>query len=201
MEQKLSKLYNECILELKGIGIKVLNNRDIGDIEIGISKRNNKRYGVCKQRSPDEKTKYIKRLKKQKIIKYGRYNKHYIEISPWVMELEESIIKNTIIHEIIHCFPYCNDHGDEFKKYGKYINLKLGYDISRTGNKEEDYKKSNLIYKEDKTYNYKIECKECGQIIYRDRCNRDFSEKYRCGKCGGKFVIYKGKFISIYSNS
>ena len=29
-------------------------------------------------------------------------------------------IKNTIMHEIIHCFPYCNNHGSEFKKYAKY---------------------------------------------------------------------------------
>lgn len=47
------------------------------------------------------------------------------------MQLNKSIIKNTIMHEIIHCMPYCNNHGKEFKKYAKYINKNLGYDISR----------------------------------------------------------------------
>jgi len=59
------------------------------------------------------------------------------------------------------------------------------------GNKEEDYKKSNIEYEEKRKYNYKIECKKCGQVIYRQRYNNDFIRKYRCGKCGGKFTVYK----------
>ncbi len=47
------------------------------------------------------------------------------------MELDEEIIKNTIMHELIHCMPYCNNHGKKFKEYAKYINKNLGYDISR----------------------------------------------------------------------
>ena len=65
------------------------------------------------------------------MITYGIYRKHYIEISPWVMELDDSIIKNTIIHELIHCMPYCNSHGYAFKEHAERINDKLGYDISR----------------------------------------------------------------------
>lgn len=191
MEQKLEKLYEEVILELEKIGIKVENNNQIGQIDISISKRNNKRYGVCKQEDPDKNTKYIEVSRRHKIIKYYKYNRHHIEISPWVMELEDSIIKNTIIHEIIHCFPYCNDHGAKFKKYAKYINEKLGYNISTVGNKAEDYKKSNKEYEETKEYNYKIECENCSQVFYRQRVNKNFTKKYRCGKCGGKFTVYK----------
>lgn len=44
------------------------------------------------------------------------------------------------MHELIHCIPFCNDHGIEFKKYANYINEKLGYNISRVGNKKVDYK-------------------------------------------------------------
>lgn len=130
MSRSLNELYNECIIELKSIGVNIFSD-DIGRIEIGISKRNNKRYGVCKQEEPDEKSRYIDRIRGNKFFKYGRYNFHRIEISPWVMKLDESIIKNTIMHEIIHCMPYCNNHGDMFKKYAGYINEKLGYDISR----------------------------------------------------------------------
>lgn len=130
-EHKLNKLFQECISELVSIGINIQDNKDIGKVEIHISKRNNKRYGVCKQEEPDASTMYVERIGRSKVIKYLKYKKHTIEISPWVMELDDSIIKNTIMHEIIHCLPNCNNHGKIFKQYAKYINQKLGYDISR----------------------------------------------------------------------
>ena len=188
MEEKLDRLFKECIQELEKIGIDI-NNKDIGKIDINISKRNNKRYGACKQEEPDIKSKYIEKIGRRKIVKYWKYNKHIIEISKWVMELDEKIIKNTIMHELIHCMPYCNNHGAEFKRYANYINNKLGYDISRVGNKEEDYKKSNLEYKEEKQLKYKIECQKCGYTFYRQRQNKNFTRKYRCGKCGGRFEV------------
>ena len=126
MEKKLNKLYLECIKELQSIGIDVTDKR-IGDIEITISKRNNKRYGCCRQEKPDTKTAY----KVKRKIYYKSYNIHHIEISKWVMELTNEKIKNTIIHELIHCLPECNNHGTEFKKYAKIVN-ENEYDITRT---------------------------------------------------------------------
>ena len=123
-----------------------------------------------------------------------RFNKNYIEISKWVMELNDDIIKNTIMHEIIHCFPYCNNHGKEFKKYAGYINTHLGYSVSRLGNKEEDYKKSNLEYDIPQTtpnYKYKIECQKCGKYFFRQRYNKNLTRHYRCGICGGKLKAVK----------
>lgn len=189
MEAKLLKLYDECVQELKNIGIDVLNTEQIGTVDISISKRNNKRYGCCKQEKPEIKSKYIEKFGRKKIIRYAKFNKHNIEISPWLLELDEEIIKNTIIHEIIHCFPCCNNHGEQFKKYAKYINEKLGYNISRVGNKKEDYIKSNLDYKEKEEYNYHIKCTNCGQSFFRKRLNRNFTRKYRCAKCKGKFLV------------
>lgn len=189
MEEKLKKIYKECLNELKTIGIDVLNSSEIGKINIDISKRNNKRYGCCKQEAPDINTKYIEKIGKKRIIRYKKFNNHNIEISPWVLELDENIIKNTIIHEIIHCLPDCNNHGEEFKKYAKYINNKLGYNISRVGNKKEDYLRSNIEYQEKEQYNYHIKCTNCGQSFYRKRLNKNFARKFRCGKCGGKFEV------------
>ena len=131
MENKLNTLYQQCINELESIGINIQNNKDIGNIQIHISKRNNKRYGACKQEEPDTSTMYVEKIGRRKVIRYLKYKKHTIEISPWVMELDDSIIKNTIMHEIIHCMPNCNNHDRAFKQYAKYINQKLGYDISR----------------------------------------------------------------------
>ena len=108
------------------------------------------------------------------------------------MDLNEDIIKNTIIHELIHCMPRCNNHGEIFKKYAKNINENLGYNITRVGNKEKDFNKSNLEYKEKEIkYNYKIICENCNYSFFRQRVRKNFNKKYRCGKCGGKFEIIK----------
>lgn len=190
MEQKLQKLYNECRNELKSIGIDIDNISQVGEIDISLSKRSVKRYGCCRQEDPDIKTKHITRRGRHIKICYDRYNKHHIEISRWVMELDETIIKNTIMHEMIHCLPGCNNHGTNFKNYASYINKKLGYEIKRLGDKAADYRYSNVEFTDDETrYRYKIECQNCKAIFYRQRLNKNFTRKYRCGKCSGKLKI------------
>ena len=195
MEEKLKYLYNECRTELNSIGIN-LDEKNIGKINISLTNRNTKRYGCCRQENPDKTTKYYEKIGYKKFVRYYKFNTHNIEISKWVMDLNESIIKNTIMHEIIHCFPGCNNHGDDFKKYANYINEKLGYEISRVGNKREDYEKSNLNYIENQSYKYKIKCEQCGQIFYRNRCAKNLSKKYRCGKCKRK-IIYNRSEIKV----
>ena len=191
MEQKLNKLYLECVNELNKIGIDILNEKQYGKIIITISKRNNKRYGCCKQEKPDSNYKTISRIGRRKFVKYEKFNRHNIEISKWVLELEDNIIKNTIMHELIHCIPYCNNHGTEFKKYAYIVNSNYGYDISRVGNKKKDFEKSNIEYNEIEKYNYKIICKGCKQESYGQRLNKNFTRKFRCAKCGGRFEIVK----------
>ena len=190
MEEKLKEIYNKCIEELRTVEINIKDNPLIGNVDIKLAKRDAKRYGCCKQEEPDKKYYHIEKRGRKKYIKYDRFKKHHIEISKWVLELDEDIIKNTVMHEIIHCLPNCNNHGKEFKKYANYINKKLGYDIKTVGNKEEDYKKSNLPYKkESNDYKYKIICKKCGQVIYRKRLKKDLIQKYICSKCGGKLNL------------
>lgn len=189
MEQKLNKLYLECIKELNKIGIDILDKEQYGVIQISFAKRNNKRYGCCKQEKPDKNFKVVKKIGRRRIVQYEKFDRHYIEISKWVMELEDNIIKNTIMHELIHCIPYCNNHGKEFKKYAKLINESYGYDVSRVGNKRKDYEKSNIIYDEKVQYKYKIICNNCGQEFYRQRIIKNFIQKYRCGKCGNSFEV------------
>lgn len=129
---RLQKLYNQCISELNSIGIDT-SEKMLGKVEIQVSKRNNKRYGCCKLECPDENYKVVKKVGRRRVVKYEKFNKHTIEVSKWVMELDEKVIKNTIMHEIIHCFPYCGNHGKYFKMYAEVINEKLGYGISRLG--------------------------------------------------------------------
>lgn len=184
MQEKLDKLFKECKSELKSIGIDIENTSLIGNIDISISKRSKKTYAYCKQEEPDEGSKYI--IKRR--VYYARYKKHHIEVSKWVMQLKDTIIKNTIMHELIHCLPNCNNHGKEFKKYANDINKKLGYNITRLGNKAEDYKLSNLEYFEEnnRKYKYIIKCEKCNTLYYRQRLAKDFLKKYRCGICRGK---------------
>lgn len=189
MEEKLLSLYKESIDELKSIGIDLKDEKNIGKIDIAFSKRNNKRYGCCRQEKPDTKTAY----KVKRKIYYKSYNIHHIEISKWVMELTNEKIKNTIIHELIHCLPECNNHGTEFKKYAKIVNEKLGYNISRLGDKRQDFVDSNLEFKEENLYKYKIQCIDCNQLYYRKKLLKNFIRKYRCGKCNGKLIIIEQK--------
>jgi len=191
--EKLNILYKQCIEELKNIGIDVYNIPYIGNIDISISKRNTKRYGCCKQEEPNPDSKTIEKIGRKRIVRYAIFNRHHIEISPWVMDLDDGIIKNTIIHELIHCIPHCNNHGQVFKKYAKYINERLEYNISRLGNKKEDYIKSNVEYSEKEEYKYYIKCINCGQEYLRKRINKYFTRRYRCGKCKGKLEIINSR--------
>lgn len=190
MEEKLFNLFEECKSELKNIGIDVYDEKKYGKIDIRLSKRKAKRYGCCRQENPDIKTLYRKNRK----IYYKKFNMHHIEISKWVMDLNDDIIKNTIMHELIHCMPECNNHGKVFKQYEKYINERLGYSISTLGNKKQDYENSNLVYDENEERErdkYKVICESCNYTFFRKRMMKSFTRKYRCGKCGGKFKIYE----------
>lgn len=184
-QKELENIYQECMQELMGIGVHFKNK----EIQIQISKRNNKRYGCCKPELPNENYKRIERKGFRYTIKYDDYYKYTIEISPWVMNLNKEIIKNTVIHELIHCMPYCLNHGKEFKKYAQIVNKELGYNISRVGNKREDFINSNIQYIESTNDKYKIKCIQCGQLYYRQRLAKNFAKKYRCGKCGGNLKI------------
>lgn len=197
MEQKLKQLYQECIKELKNIGIDMQDKPKIGNIDIKIATRANKRYGCCKQENPNKNYKVVQKRGYHRSIRYEKFRDHHIEISSWVMELNDNIIKNTILHELIHCIPYCNNHGTEFKKYATYINQKLGYQITTRGNKKEDYQASNLTYQEENDYKYKIVCEKCGQEIYRKRFNKNLIQKYRCAKCRRKAKVSRDKRSTV----
>lgn len=191
--EQLTALYQQCIEELSTIGIDMQNKELVGNIDIKISKKATRRYGCCKQENPDKKYKIIQKRGYHKIIRYEKFQNHHIEISRWVMKLNEDIIKNTIMHELIHCIPFCNNHGKEFKKYANYINEKLQYHITTKGDMKADYEASNLKYQENNGYKYKIICQNCGQIIYRKRFNQNLIKKYRCGKCKGKLKLVEIK--------
>ena len=182
-EQKLEQLYSECIAELNEIGIELKEY----EIKLEIKKGRNKTYGMCVKSNPDKKTAYYERGKK----KYLVYKNHTIKISEWLLDLKDEIIKNTIMHEIIHCFPGAGNHGKVFKKLANIINSKLGYNILRVGNKEQDFLESGKVFKEEKqeSYKYILECINCHNQFKRKRFNVKDINKYRCPYCHSKLKI------------
>lgn len=53
-----------------------------------------------------------------------------------------------------------------------------------SGNKKEDFRKSNIEYSEKPiNYKYKIFCEGCGQAFFRQRFKKNLIRRYRCGKC------------------
>jgi len=190
MQENSEKLLDDCIKELESIKFKIKDNPEVGVIDIKTSKKATKRYGCCKHEKPDKKYYHTLNGKYGKRIVYDRFKVHHIEISEWVMQLDEKIIKNTIIHEILHCLPACNNHGVLFRQYADYINENLNYNISRLGNREEDFKFSNIEYNEKTiNYKYKIYCKKCGHIFYRQRMKKNLIKKYCCSLCGGRLEL------------
>lgn len=182
--RKLETLYNECLDELNKIGI---NTKEY-NICLEVKKGRTKTYGMCVKSEPDKNSEYYEKGKK----KYLKYNKHTIQISSWVLELKDSIIKNTIMHEIVHCLPGAGNHGIVFKKIAKVINMKLGYNISRLGNKEQDYLESGIVLnnnEEQEKYKYILECTKCHQEFKRKKFNVKQIHKYCCPFCGSKLKV------------
>ena len=78
MEEKLEKLYKECIDELEKIDIHILDEKTYGKIDINLSNKSPKRYGCCKQEYPDKKYKKVRKYKNRKVISYQKFKIHHI---------------------------------------------------------------------------------------------------------------------------
>lgn len=167
---KLKRLVKESEKELIDIG---LGHKLKKDINYTINYRAKKRFGQC-------------------------CGKKDINISSWLLEIgTDKDIKNTIIHEILHTFEDTIGHKAKWKYYANYVNNRTDYNIERTGSIYETYYNAKIIFREKEVYNYKITCKKCGGIIYRQRLSKKSKLYFERGcmrhtTCGGKdFVIEK----------
>ena len=142
--------------ELISIGIPVSNRLEP---EVRINTRARRRLGCCYYQS-------------------GRY---WIEVSQAVLE-DEDLLKQTLVHELLHTCPKCRDHGPKWKAYAQTVNEKLGYRIERTVKTETPA--GSLRHEEIK---YILECQSCGAQIKRMRMSKAVKSpwRYRC-PCGGK---------------
>ena len=163
----LKKLFNECMEEVKAIGIKP------GEIiKLEINYRFKKTWGRCS---------YVDRKKKT----------YMIEISDKLLqdEIDDNATKTTIIHEILHSCEKCMNHGPEWKKLAELVNKNYPqYNIKRTTSSSEKGIELN-----PDNFKYVLECNGCKKLIgYHRMCKIiKYSDYFKCAKCGGKFVLIK----------
>lgn len=153
----LKKLIDECITDLRKIGIEP------GKIsQWHIDTKTTRRWGVCKSR------------KGSGVFEIG--------ISKVLLEddVDDQQTKNTIMHELLHTVDGCSGHTGKWKVLAQKVNYYLpGYDVKRLSSEEE----KGI----EKKHRYMLECTVCGAKIYRDKMSNaiKFPEKYKCAKCKG----------------
>lgn len=112
-----------------------------------------------------------------------------IEVGSALMETDAFIVKNILVHELLHTCHGCYNHGSRWKRYAEKMNQLYGYHITTTAT----YKQLGLPEPEKKkTLRYRIACQNCGTVFYRQKKSRLVTNtgEYRC-RCGGKLICTK----------
>lgn len=158
--KNLKALFNECMSEVKAIGIEPGNI-----VDVSINTRAKKRWGQCKYSN-------------------GVYT---INISNRLLadELDDMVAKNTITHEILHSCKGCMNHGPEWKALADKVNNAYpGYNIKRTTSCEE----KGIEAPPPRPFRYEVFCVDCGTSYKYKRISRvvENPSRFCCGKCKGQ---------------
>ena len=105
-----------------------------------------------------------------------------IEISAMILG-NSQLLKETIIHELLHTCPGCRNHGQHWKELANTVNSRLGYHVQRTVPMQ--WEPSGPLRHEE--VKYVLQCENCGAEIGRMRMSKAVKQpwRYRC-PCGGK---------------
>lgn len=173
----LNQCYVECVEKLNKIGIHVPTEKITS---VTVNTRASRKFGS---------TKTIKR--------YNYMTDRY-EVSSCKIEISLSLLfdenpiselENTMLHELLHTMPDCQNHGAKWKRYAAMVNNAYGYNIERCGTTE------NLIVDPfaERREKYAVECQGCHKIIYRQKMSPVITNcaRYRCGACGGELKRIK----------
>lgn len=163
--KNLAELVLECKMELDNIGIKFGTIRNWS-----INTRAKCRWGQCKRIYEDV---------------------FDISIAQRLLEddVDDIATKNTIIHELLHTVDGCSGHKGKWKRLAEQVNAASPeYNIKRTTSAAD---KGVPSVRRPYRKKYKITCKTCGVMFYRQKASRVVvhPEKYRCSRCGGKFEV------------
>ena len=105
-----------------------------------------------------------------------------ISISKYLLECDIKLIKEVLIHELIHTCNGCFNHGKNFLHFAFLVNNELGYAIT-TQSKDKQFK-NNIPHK------YKLTCLKCGRVFYRERLPKN-KTNLKHALCKGLLKIEK----------
>ncbi|MGN1413572.1 MAG: SprT-like domain-containing protein [Anaerovoracaceae bacterium] len=167
-EERAESLLKNCRELLRKEGIPASENI----VGLKINDRIRSRFGSCRKVN----------------TRNQRSGEYLIEISGKILEGEDQTVETVLLHELLHTCYGCMNHGKRWKRYAMQLNQKYGYEIKPSAGYEafglEDPGSREKI-------RYRIVCMNCGMEMTRKRrcplvVNTD---RYRCGKCGGKLEI------------
>lgn len=163
----LQKLFSECLSDLSAIGIMPGNIT-----EVKANTRAKKRWGQAR-RDPVA----------------GSYS---ISIAQRLLEdsLPDWPVKNTLMHEILHCVDGCWSHKGKWKMLAEKCNRELGTRIVRCSDYSDVVPRTNDVVP---SRQYAVQCTGCGKTVYRVTRSKVIMhpERYRCGSCGGRLKRVK----------
>ena len=120
-----------------------------------------------------------------KRITYNNINidkTNYIGINKKLIE-DNFEIEKTMVHELIHTIPGCNNHGPNFKRYAGLINRHYPkYNVSTYYTPDSDETENIADTKKPK---YVVICETCGTktYFYRKCKTLDIISRCTCKKC------------------
>ena len=182
--KNLSRLYSETLSEALSVGL------DVSDkiVSIKVNSRLSRALGRCVQ-------------------VWDAWNRCYvykIEIQPNILAdgLEDSIPKNTIMHELIHTCKGCFNHGDEFQYRAGIVNRRLSYNVHTTTD-SASLVAAGVTLKQH-TDNYAVVCDKCGRTVKKYKRWSSTLERIgdfrHGGTCGGNLhVVSLNPSIAIAS--
>lgn len=91
----------------------------------------------------------------------NRVGLYQIELSKYCLQCDKELIRNVLLHEIIHLIPFCFNHSRHFVHYMNLLNDKLNANIV--------VKNTDKQFGEKIEYKYKLTCKTCGKVFYRHK--------------------------------
>ena len=108
---------------------------------------------------------------------------------------DESGLKNTIIHELLHTCDGCLNHGAKWVAYANKVHKLLGYNIKRQSTADE----KGVYFQSGKGtgnrgYKYLLVCPFCGANCgkYKNLCDTVKTAKrggYLCGRCKATLIV------------
>lgn len=121
---------------------------------------------------------------------------HKINISARLLDDSTDIrgLENTILHELLHTAPGCNNHGAVWKAYAEKVNAAYGYNIKRASTAYE--KGVAGAEKPVDTAAFRRTIKTRNQTRYTVESIRDFVEDIAMR--GWEIIVLEGAWIDSY---